>query len=75
MTTLDPTTLRPGDWVYTYHDTVAMGPSLVSMEVVRVNRRTVTVRLEGAAEPRRINPAEIVGRLSREDSSGRTGQP
>lgn len=50
--------MQKGDIVNRWHDSGAFGPQMVFGEVVRINRKTVTVRWEGN-RVWRIVPQEI----------------
>jgi hypothetical protein len=58
-------TLAPGERVYSYWDTGALGASAMIMTVVRVNRLTVTVDYRGQRV--RCPRSSLVGRWTESD--------
>lgn len=60
-------TYNPGDRVYWWFDTGAMGPKQVAVTVVRVNRKTITV-LNNWDEHVRIPQAMIEGLVDWDES-------
>lgn len=58
--------LAPGDRVFRWWDTGAFGMTMQPLTVVRVNRKTVTVRTRQGSEFR-MAPADIGGRLTEEE--------
>lgn len=59
-------TYKPGDRVYRWWDTGALGVSLQPLTVVRVNRKTITVRTDEGTVGR-LRPEDIQGHYTEED--------